>query len=227
MSASLIDPKQFRTFKDEVFGRKVLNLAVFVSGNGTNFRAIDRACLEGRLDARVRLVVSSTAAAGALEYARERGYPASFETRQKRDSAGYGPALTSLLLDHGVDFVALCGYLLLVPADTVRAYSGRLVNIHPALLPSFGGKGMYGHYVHEAVIASGAKFSGATVHLVNEEYDRGPIVMQRVVPVEDTDTAETLAARVLAVEHELYPAALQLFATGRIVVNGLRTMHLS
>ena len=204
----------------------MLNLAIFVSGNGTNFQAIDRACREGRLDARIRLVVSSNSAAGALAYARVAGFPTIVETREKRAAAGYGAALMALLHEHGADFVALCGYLFLIPADVVRAFHERIVNIHPALLPSFGGKGMYGHHVHNAVIASGAKFSGATIHLVSEEYDRGPIVMQRVVPVEDTDNPASLADRVLSVEHEIYPEALQLFATRRVVVNGLRTTHL-
>jgi formyltetrahydrofolate-dependent phosphoribosylglycinamide formyltransferase len=205
----------------------VLNLAVFVSGNGSNFRAIDASIREGRLGASIRLVVSSSDKAGALCYAAEAGYPVLVESRDDRARDGYGARLLASLSEHGVDFVALCGYLLLVPAEVVRAFPNRMVNIHPALLPAFGGKGMYGHYVHEAVLASGARYSGATVHIVTEEYDRGPIVAQRAVPVEDADTPASLAARVLAAEHEIYTEALQLFAAGRVAVRGLRTSHLA
>lgn len=205
----------------------MLNLAVFVSGNGSNFRAIDASIREGRLDASIRVVVSSSDKAGALSYAAEAGYPVLVESRDDRARDGYGAGLLASLEGHGVDFVALCGYLLLVPADVVRAFPNRMVNIHPALLPAFGGKGMYGQHVHEAVLASGARYSGATVHIVTEEYDRGPIVAQRAVPVEDADTPASLAARVLAAEHEIYTEALQLFAAGRVAVRGLRTSHLA
>ena len=205
----------------------MLNLAIFVSGNGSNFRAIDRAILEGRLDANIRLVVSSSSQAAALTHAAEMGYPVFVETRDARGTPDYGGSLVSVLRRNSVDFIALCGYLRLLPPEVVQGFSGHIVNIHPALLPCFGGKGMYGHHVHEAVIASGAKYSGATVHIVTEEYDRGPIVMQRLVPVDDADSAATLAAKVLAVEHEIYVEALQLFAAQRIAVRGLRTTHLS
>ncbi|MFC1544975.1 phosphoribosylglycinamide formyltransferase, partial [Gemmatimonadota bacterium] len=112
----------------------------------------------------------------------------------------------------------LAGYLKMVPPNVVAAYSNRMINIHPALLPAFGGQGMYGRRVHEAVLASGAKLSGPTVHFVNEEYDRGPIIAQRAVPVYHDDTPEQLAARVLEQEHELLPEVVELIATGRVEV---------
>jgi formyltetrahydrofolate-dependent phosphoribosylglycinamide formyltransferase len=200
-----------------------LQLGIFLSGTGSNFRAIRAATLDGRLDARIRLVISNKSEAPGLTFAAEHGIPTLFESKELRASADHAAILLDILHRHEVDFIALCGYMLLVPSRIVQTYTGRILNIHPALLPAFGGKGMYGHHVHEAVIRSGTKFSGATVHLVDEEYDRGPIVMQDIVPIDDGDTPESLAAKVLRVEHRIYPNALQMFASGRIGVNGLRT----
>lgn len=200
----------------------MLTLAIFVSGRGSNFKAVLSAIEEGSLDARVALLVSSREDAAAVDVARALGIPVHIA----RDEAATGSALISALGAQGVDFIALCGYLKLVPPEVVRAYRDRMLNIHPALLPAFGGKGMYGHHVHEAVLASGARLSGATVHLVSEEYDRGPIVLQHSVEVHDDDTPGALAARVLTIEHALLPIALQLFAENRIRVSGLRTIHL-
>jgi len=136
-------------------------------------------------------------------------------------------AVRQVLYRHQIDFIALAGYLKKLPAAIVREFRNRIVNIHPALLPSFGGKGMYGIHVHEAVLKAGVKVTGVTVHLVDEEYDHGPIVLQRAVEVHDDDTPETLAQRVLQVEHELYPEALQLFAEGRIRVDHGRVFCLA
>lgn len=199
----------------------MLHLAVFASGRGSNLRSIQQAILEGRLDAGIRAVVSNRAESGALDFARTQGIAT-------LSLAGIPPdeqeaRLLSFLTEHACDFIALAGYMKLVPRGVVASYGGRITNIHPALLPAFGGKGMYGHHVHEAVLAAGARVSGVTVHLVDEEYDRGPIVMQRCVPVNDDDSAGTLAARVLETEHRLYPEALQLFAEGRVRVEGRRT----
>jgi phosphoribosylglycinamide formyltransferase-1 len=126
---------------------------------------------------------------------------------------------------YDVTFVALAGYMLKIPSNVVEAYRGRMTNVHPALLPAFGGKGMYGMHVHEAVLDYGVHWSGATVHLVDEEYDHGPIVLQEPVPVYADDTPQTLADRVKAVEHKLYPEALRLFAQGRIQFDG-RTVRI-
>jgi folate-dependent phosphoribosylglycinamide formyltransferase PurN len=137
---------------------------------------------------------------------------------QVLENADDGPRLTRLLRDAKVDLVVLAGYLKLVPKDTVAAYAGRIINIHPALLPAFGGPGMYGRRVHEAVLASGTKASGASIHLVTEEYDRGPIVAQWQVPVLRGDSAESLGARVLAVEHQLLTAVVLAAARASRVV---------
>jgi phosphoribosylglycinamide formyltransferase/phosphoribosylglycinamide formyltransferase-1 len=128
------------------------------------------------------------------------------------DAADDGSELLALLHKFRIDLVVLAGYLKRIQSKVIREYAGRIVNIHPALLPAFGGEGMYGSRVHEAVIASGAKESGATVHLVDDEYDRGPIVAQWRIPVENNDTPTTLAARVLNVEHIVYPRAIEMIA---------------
>ena len=179
-----------------------LRLAVCVSGRGSNLVALLRA-LAGSALARVVLVLSNRADAPALERAREWGVKA-VSLANPRDGAEWLRHL------HGeqVELVVLAGYLKLVPAEVIAAYRDRMVNIHPALLPEFGGPGMYGHHVHEAVLRSGVGFSGATIHLVDEEYDRGAILAQARVPVLPGDTPDSLAARVLKAEHLLLPVVV-------------------
>lgn len=197
-----------------------MNIGVFASGRGSNFQAIFNAIQQDILPARVTLVLSNKGDAGALEFARTHSLPAvHLSHKHFPDEASFASAMLDVLAKHDVQIIALAGYLKKIPSSVVRKYRNRILNIHPALLPSFGGAGMYGHYVHEAVIASGAKLSGATVHLVDEEYDRGPIVLQKAVPVEEHDTPETLAAKVLKIEHEIYPLALKAFAEHRVTIN--------
>jgi formyltetrahydrofolate-dependent phosphoribosylglycinamide formyltransferase len=179
-----------------------VRVAVLASGSGTNLQALLDAC-RPPAPAEVVLVGCNVAEAGAIARAAGVGVP----TWHIADP-GDGVALLGALQQHGVDLVVLAGYLKLVPADVVAAYSGRMINIHPALLPSFGGRGMYGRRVHEAVLASGATVSGPTVHLVTAEYDRGPILAQWPVPVLAGDTVATLQARVLAAEHQILPAVV-------------------
>lgn len=192
-------------------------IAVLASGGGTNLQA-----LLDHLDARgahrqgeVVLVASDRPAAGALARAGTRGVATAIV--ETPSSAG-GRPLESLLREHDVTLVALAGYLRLVPADVVRTYRGRILNIHPALLPAFGGRGMYGARVHQAVLDSGSTVSGATVHFVDDAYDRGPVIAQWPVPVLPRDTAASLAARVLRVEHVLYPLAVEAVAAGRVTL---------
>ncbi len=175
-------------------------LAVFVSGRGSNFRKVQEAIQAGEIPAKVALVVTDKAQCPAADYARDHGievvhYPAPDTTPSM---------LVRTLQDGKIDFLILAGYLKLIPAEVVRAYPRAMLNIHPALLPAFGGKGYYGRRVHEAVIASGAKVSGVSVHFVDEEYDHGPIVAQVVVPVQPNDTPDALAERLLKQEHRLY-----------------------
>ena len=187
-------------------------VAVLASGDGTNLQALLHAC-RSPAPARVVLVLSNNPRAGALARAREAGVPA-----QVLPDPGDSRRLVEVLRSHEVDLVVLAGYLKLVPRDTVEAYGGRMINIHPALLPSFGGKGMYGRRVHAAVIGSGATVSGASVHLVTADYDRGRIVAQWPVPVAPGDTPESLAERVKAVERQLLPAVVIAAArAGRVV----------
>lgn len=200
-----------------------MRLAVFVSGSGSNFQAILDAVACGSLRAEVVLCVSSRPDAGALARARHAGVRTLVIERQRStDEEGEATELLAALDETGADFIALAGYLRRIPPGVVRVFRHRILNVHPALLPAFGGPGMYGRRVHEAVIEHGARWSGATVHLVDEEYDTGPIVLQEVVPVEPDDTPADLAARVLEVEHRLYPQALALFADGRVRVEGRR-----
>ena len=181
-----------------------LPVAVLVSGGGTNLQALLDA-LRGSSLARVARVVSSRADAGALERARRAGVP----TAVLADSGDAGEIVAAV---EGTRLVVLAGYLRRVPPAAVARLRWRLINIHPALLPAFGGPGMYGRRVHQAVLASGAGLTGATVHYVDEEFDRGPIIAQWPVPLRPDDTAESLAARVLEVEHRLLPQAVLALA---------------
>jgi len=175
--------------------------AVLVSGGGTNLQAL----LDHAAPVAIARVVSSRPDAGALDRARRAGVP----TTVLRDPADPAELLGAL---EGADLVVLAGYLKLVPAAAVARFRWRMINIHPALLPAFGGPGMYGPSVHEAVLASGAALSGATVHYVDEQYDRGPIIAQWPVPVRPDDTAASLAERVLAAEHQLLPRVVRALA---------------
>ena len=199
-------------------------IAVLASGGGTNLQAIldHLDAVGGRRAGEVILVASDRPNAGALERARTRQIPtAILQTRH----ASAGRPLDDVLRDHRVDLIALAGYLRLVPEPTVDAYRGRILNVHPALLPSFGGPGMYGARVHQAVLDSGATVSGATVHFVDHAYDRGPIIAQWPVPVLQGDTVASLAARVLRVEHVLYPLAVNAVAAERVTVDEDGVVH--
>ena len=184
-------------------------LAVLASGRGSNLQAIIEHFenISRERIATVVLVASNRADSPALI----RAATASIDIASF-DAADDGSQLLEILRRFRVDMVVLAGYLKRIPPLVVREYSGRILNIHPALLPAFGGEGMYGARVHEAVIASGARETGVTVHVVNDEYDRGPIVAQWRVPVEPDDTPEALAARVLGVEHVVYPRVIEMVA---------------
>ncbi|MGN0741688.1 MAG: phosphoribosylglycinamide formyltransferase [Candidatus Fimadaptatus sp.] len=198
-------------------------IVAMVSGGGTNLQAIFDAIDRGEIDAEVTLVISSARKAYALERARARGIPTlalpmkAFATPEECQAARH-----RALVEAQPDLIVLAGYLGILGAETIRAFPGRILNIHPALIPSFCGKGMYGHHVHEAALKYGVKVSGATVHFVSEDIDAGPIVFQGSVPVEEGDTPDTLAARILPVEHTLLPEAVRLFCQDRIVIDGRR-----
>lgn len=198
-----------------------IRLAVLLSGGGTTLQNLLDRIAANRLDATVAVVVSSRAEAFGLERARRAGVPSVTVARRAHpDGAAFNDALHAALEPHAVDLVVLAGFLSLF--EPRARYAGRVLNIHPALIPAFCGEGFYGHRVHEAVLAAGVKVSGCTVHFADEHYDRGPIILQGCVPVLEDDTPDTLAARVLALEHELYPQAIQLVAENRLRVEGRR-----
>jgi formyltetrahydrofolate-dependent phosphoribosylglycinamide formyltransferase len=190
-------------------------------GRGTNMQAIIDACASGKINGEVVLVIGVKDDAPAMERARSAGVktltisPKDYATAEEYDNA-----IFQALADHSVDLICLAGYMRVLGAKIVERWRNRIMNVHPALIPSFCGKGMYGHHVHEVVIARGVKYTGVTVHFVDEDYDTGPIILQTVVPVEDDDTPETLAARVLKQEHQTYTDAIALFADGKLEVVG-------
>ena len=201
------------------------NIAVFASGTGTNFRAIFRNIQVGEIPARICCFLTNRPQAGALAFAQENHIPsyvispAEFHSEQ-----AFGEALLQVLGKHKTEWIVLAGYLKKIPDNVVEAFSNRILNIHPALLPAFGGKGMYGMHVHRAVYEAGVTVSGATIHLVNQEYDAGPIVMQRAVDIDGCRSPEEIAARVLKVEHQLYSQALRKVLTTPFRVEGRRVI---
>ncbi len=198
-----------------------LRVAVFASGGGSNFQAL----AENALTYSVTLVVCNRSKAGVLDRAHTLGVPAHVLSPRAFESEKlYSDVLLELLHVEKIDLIALAGYLCKIPAPVVEAFWGRILNIHPALLPRFGGKGLYGRRVHKAVLEAKEAFSGATVHFVDEEYDTGPILLQKKVPVLSGDTPDSLARRVLAVEHQIFPEALDLIAQGRVRIKDRRVI---
>ena len=202
-----------------------IKLGVLISGSGTNLQAIIDAVEAGKIDGEIVLVISNASKAYALERAKNHGIPAMFISKKQAGSTeAFNDQILAELQKAEAELVVLAGYLPIVGAQIVRAFEHRIINIHPALIPSFCGVGMYGHHVHEAVRAYGAKISGATTHFVDEEVDHGGVIMQKSVPVLEGATPETLAARVLTVEHEILPETVRLFCAGKLGVDG-RHVH--
>jgi len=196
--------------------KMTINLAILLSGRGSNFVALYSAVQRGDLQAKITLVASNSEDAIGLKTAREFGIPtAVFERKRFSQGSDYSDYMFKILAEHNVDAIALAGYLKKIPPVVVRHYRNRILNIHPALLPKFGGKGMYGINVHRAVIESGENETGVTIHFVNEEYDEGKIILQAKAPVYPEDTPEVLAARVLKVEHNTYWRGVQKYIDER------------
>ncbi|KZV16125.1 phosphoribosylglycinamide formyltransferase, chloroplastic [Dorcoceras hygrometricum] len=194
------------------------NLAVFVSGGGSNFRSIYEASLNGSVQGDIAVLVTNKPECGGAEFAREKGIPVLICPKLKDEKEGLSAEdLVVTLRSYSIHFILLAGYLKLIPVELIRAFPKSILNIHPSLLPSFGGKGYYGMKVHKAVVASGARYSGATIHFVDEQYDTGRILAQRVVPVLAFDTPEELAARVLHEEHKLYVEVVSALCEDRII----------
>jgi phosphoribosylglycinamide formyltransferase-1 len=210
-----------RSAMPDAFPLSPLRLVVLISGGGTTLRNLLEKIADGALDARVDLVISSSPTAGGLKIAAEAGIPtAVVERRHFADDESFSDAIFDRCRRAHPHLVAMGGFLkkVVVPPD----FEHRVTNIHPALIPAFCGQGLYGHRVHQAVLEYGAKVSGCTVHFADNQYDHGPIILQRTVPVLDDDTPETLAARVFDAECAAYPEALRLYAAGRLRVEGRR-----
>jgi len=196
-----------------------LNLCVFASGSGSNLKAIIKASLTGRINSRVSLVISNNSGAGALKTAAEYNIPylhlsqKLFATQKE-----FTAEILRSLKKHKVNFILLAGYMKMLDPVIIKKFRNRIINIHPALLPKFGGKGMYGIHVHEAVVAANEQITGATIHFVNEVYDSGAVILQKQVRVKPADDAESLQKRVLRAEHKLYPEAIRLFEEKRVRV---------
>lgn len=192
-------------------------LAVLLSGSGSTLQNLIDRIADGRLAAEIVVVAASRADAGGLVRAQRAAIPTvTVARKQHPDAVSFNDALHAALDDYSFDFVILAGFM--SPFELRGRYAGRVLNIHPALIPAFCGKGLFGERVHRAVIASGVKVSGCTVHFADDEYDHGPIVLQATVPVLDDDTPDMLAARVHAVENEVYPEAITLLAQGRLEI---------
>ncbi len=199
-----------------------VRIGVLASGGGTNLQAIIDACERGEIDGDVVVVISNVEDAYALERARKHSIQAFAFPHEGMSREEHEKDIIECLDQHKVDLVILAGYLRMLTPLMFSKYGGRMMNTHPALLPSFGGKGMHGLNVHKAVIDLGCKVSGCTIHFVTEDVDGGQIILQKAVPVHEDDTPETLQERVLKEEHKLLPRAIQLFAQGKLKVEGRR-----
>ncbi|MCC6597573.1 MAG: phosphoribosylglycinamide formyltransferase [Alphaproteobacteria bacterium] len=196
---------------------KKLHIAVFISGGGSNLQALIDACSDPDFPAQIGLVIANRPDAYGLKRAEKAGIPAiivdhkAYENREGFETA-LSNALNTIHQQHPIDLVCLAGFMRILSAEFIEHWAGRIINTHPALLPKFGGPGMYGTYVHEAVLAANERESGASIHYVIPEVDQGPVILQQSVPVLPGDTPETLAERVIAQEHILYPEAIRILA---------------
>ena len=205
-----------------------MRCAVFASGGGSNFQALLDRKAKGDLHVDFVLMIGNNSKAAAFHRANSNNIPSlHIAPSHFHSEEEYTQAMMDALTKAKAELIVLAGYMKKLPSRIVKEYHNKIINIHPGLLPAFGGKGMYGINVHKAVLEYGAKVSGVTVHFVDEEYDHGPVIMQKTVNVLDGDDAETLAARVLEAEHDTYWQALETIALGRICVDGRRVKTLS
>lgn len=193
----------------------MLKIAVFVSGGGTDLQSVIDACQAGQINGEIVLVVSNRKNAYGLQRAKKAG----IETQVVRKNDAL---LVQMCQERDVDLIVLAGYLAILTDELLNAYQNKIINIHPSLIPSFCGSGMYGMHVHDAVLARGVKVSGATVHFVSREVDGGPIILQEACDISDLNKAEDIQTRVLEIEHRILPQAVALYCDGRIVVENER-----
>ena len=193
-----------------------VNLGFLASGRGSNVKSIIAACRQGQLQANPAVIISNNVNSGVMDYARNENIPCFHIS--KRTHPDPDAEIAEQLVRYNVSLVVLAGYMKKVGPYLLNAFKNKIINIHPSLLPKYGGKGMYGMKVHEAVIAASEKVTGVTIHLVNDEYDRGQILLQQEVKVDSSDTSESLANRVLEVEHKLYITAIGKIISGDLVL---------
>ena len=198
----------------------MIKLAVLASGGGTDLQSIIDASEKNEIDAKVVVVISDRENAFALERAKKHSIDACFVNPKNKNREEHEKEVSEIIDKHNVDLIVLAGYLRMLTPYFISKYRNKIINIHPALLPFFGGKGMYGERVHKAVLDSGMKISGCSVHFVDESIDGGAIIIQKAVEVKDDDTVETLASRVLDEEHKILSEAIQLFAEKRLRIEG-------
>ncbi len=200
-----------------------MNICIFASGAGSNFNAILRSAKEGYLSSKISLLITNNSGSGAAQIALENGVECLHISRKKFAELAdteYSELILRELVSRDIDFVVLCGYMKMMEESVTGHFKDRIINIHPALLPSFGGKGMYGINVHKAVIDSGAKVSGITIHFVDGGYDTGRIIFQKCCEVNDSDDEFTLAERIRGMEHRYYPEVIRKFEEQKIIVEG-------
>ena len=199
-------------------------IAVFASGGGTNFQAVRDACESGKINGKITLLIYNRKDAFAKERAEKAGIKTEYINKLRfKDADAQGERVLSVLREANIDIIVLAGYLDILHPSVIREYNNKIINTHPALIPSFCGMGYYGEKVHRAAIDYGVKISGCTIHFATEETDSGPVILQGVVEVKDDDTPERLAARILPLEHELLVKAVALLCDDKIVVEGRRT----
>jgi phosphoribosylglycinamide formyltransferase 1 len=200
-------------------------LAVFASGRGSNLKAIFKKIQEGYLSCKIAVLISDNDKAGALEFANENRINTFIvKPKEFQIPEAFGKRLIAILTEHQIDYVLLAGYLKKIPDNVIDHFENRMLNIHPALLPSFGGNGMYGIRVHQAVYDSGAQVSGVTVHFVDKEYDAGPILLQKAVNISECTSPEAIAEKVLAMEHQVYSQAVKILLEKDIRIQGKRVI---
>ncbi len=205
---------------------KTLNLAVLISGSGTTLQNLIDKINKKTLNVRIQIVICSSPDAYGIERAEQNNIPvAVVQHKDYKDTEDFSRTIINEIEKYPIDLIILAGFLHLFKIP--EKYTGKVINIHPGLIPAFCGKGYYGHHVHEAVIESGVKISGCTVHFVDNEYDRGPIIIQRVVHVNTNDSAETLAQKVFKEECIAYPSAIHLFAEGKLKIEGRKVRILN
>lgn len=196
-----------------------MNICIFASGTGTNFSAILKAKKRGKIKSEISLLVTNNSKCKAADIAKKNNVTVVHISRKvypEHSDRAYSNLFLSALKKHDIDLIVLAGYMKLIEVPVVRRYKNRIINIHPALLPSFGGKGMYGMNVHRAVIEAGVKVSGVSVHFVNEKYDEGKIIFQKCVPISDDDDEFSLQKKVLKLEHKCYAEVIKLMEEGKI-----------